>query len=147
VFEADKVLVRRWATAIADERGWEPDWLNDGVKGFLSEGDAEPESKVLFGTFPSEDQPGLHVMVAAPEYLCTMKCRAMRLGGVDENADIEDVSRLASALGLATVEDALAVVADFYPRRLLQPKPQFGLEEIFERRGLDRHDTSNGPPS
>jgi hypothetical protein len=60
-----------------------------------------------------------------------MKCRAMRLGGVDENRDIEDIRRLAAEIGLRSVEDAVALVGSFYPRSELQPKVQFGLENIF----------------
>lgn len=131
VFEADKATVRRLSAQVALERGWPADWLNDGVKGFLSAGDAEPSSKVLFGTFPSEDQPGLRVMLATPEYLFAMKSRAMRLGGVEENADVGDIRRLADEIGLTSADAALDLVARFYPHRMLEPKTRFGLEEIF----------------
>jgi len=143
VFEADKTLVRQLAAEIAEERGWDSTWLNDGVKGFISAGDLDPASKVLFGTFPSEDAPGLRVMVAAPEYLFAMKCRAMRIGGVDENSDVDDVRRLALEIGVTTVDEALSLVADFYPHGLLQPKTRFGLEEIF---GLFNPDDTTGRP-
>jgi hypothetical protein len=131
VFEADRNLVRRLVARIADERGWPADWLNDGVKGFLSTRDQEAGMKLLSGEFPSSDEPGLRVFVPRPEYLFAMKCRAMRLGGVDENRDIEDIRRLADEIGLRTSEDAVALVASFYPRSQLQPKVQFGLEEMF----------------
>jgi len=131
VFEADKQTVRRLAKEIAEANGWDDDWLNDGVKGFLSAADAEPGSKRFFGTFPSEDEPGLRVMLAAPEYLFAMKCRAMRLGGVDENADIADIRGLAREIGVTTARQALDLVAAFYPRHLVGPRTQFGVEEIF----------------
>ena len=131
VFEADKRTVRRLAAEIAEANGWDEDWLNDGVKGFLSAADAEPGSKRLFGTFPSEDEPGLRVMIAAPEYLFAMKCRAMRLGGVDENADIADIQRLAREIRVTTAQQALDLVAAFYPHHLIGAKTQFGIEEIF----------------
>jgi hypothetical protein len=57
-----------------------------------------------------------------------MKCRAMRIGGVDENADIEDIRRLALEIGLHNAEDAIELVASFYPRSLLMPKVRFGIE-------------------
>ena len=72
-------------------------------------------------------------MLATPQYLFAMKCRAMRVGGVDENADIDDVRRLALELGLATVADAIDLVLDYYPQQTLPPKTRFGLEEIFSR--------------
>lgn len=135
MFRGDRALLRRLVADIAEERGWEPDWLNDGVKGFLAAGDADPRSKALFGTFPSESEPGLRVMVATPEYLFAMKCRAMRVGGVDENSDIDDICRLAAEIGVTTVEQALELVSQFYPHSLLPPKTQYGLEEILG--GLD----------
>jgi len=36
VFEADHAIIRRLAAEIGQENGWERDWLNDGVNGFLS---------------------------------------------------------------------------------------------------------------
>jgi hypothetical protein len=131
VFEADRDTVQRLAARVAEDYGWPADWLNDGVKGFLSARDHEAGMKLLSGEFPSAAEPGLRVFIPRPEYLFAMKCRAMRLGGVDENRDIEDIRRLATELGVQTFEEAVALVASFYPRSQLQPKVQFGLEEIF----------------
>jgi hypothetical protein len=44
------------AAAIAEDIGWDRDWLNDGVKGFLIVADSDPQAKRLFATYPSEDQ-------------------------------------------------------------------------------------------
>jgi hypothetical protein len=77
---------------MAEEFGWDENWLNDGVKGWFSSRDADPDVKALFKTYPAEDQPGLRVYAAKPEYLFAMKCRAMRVGGVEEifsNLDID----------------------------------------------------------
>jgi hypothetical protein len=135
VFDLDRERVRRLAARVAEDRGWSADWLNDGVKGFLSVRDQEEDMKPLLGEFPTPDEPGLRVFVPRPEYLFAMKCRAMRLGGVDENRDIEDIRRLAVELGIRSAEEALGLVASFYPRSQLQPKVQFGLEEIFSSLG------------
>jgi hypothetical protein len=131
VFEGDRETVRRLASRIAEARGWPPDWINDGVKGFLSARDNEAGMKLLSGEFPSSHHPGLRLFVPSKEYLFAMKCRAMRLGGIDENRDIEDIRRLADEIDLASVDEAIALVASFYPKSQLQPKVQFGLEEIF----------------
>lgn len=133
VFEADRHTVRRFARQIAEENDWDPNWLNDGVKGFLSAADSSAEAKRLFRTYPSEDEPGLRVMIASPEYLFAMKCRAMRLGGVDESIDIDDIRRLAGEIGLTSAQEALDLVAAFYPDQLIEPKTRFGLEEIFDK--------------
>lgn len=130
VFEADKADVRRLASVVGDQLGLPDDWLNDGVKGFLSHGDRTALD--LYATYPSEREPGLRVLVASPDYLFAMKCLAMRLGAVEGNGDIEDIRALAAGLGIRTARDALGMVAKFYPRARISPKTQFGLEEIFD---------------
>jgi hypothetical protein len=138
VFEADRPTIRRLARQIAEEYGWDTNWLNDGVKGFLSAEDANPEAKRLFRTYPSEAEPGLRVMVANPGYLFAMKCRAMRIGGIDESLDVDDIRRRAKEIGLTRAEEALELVAAYYPARLIEPKTRFGLEEIFEALALSK---------
>jgi hypothetical protein len=105
--------------------------LNDGVNGFLSVRDNEPGMKVPSGEFPSSEQPGLRVFIPRPEYPFAMKCRAMRLAGVDQNADVDDIRHLAGELGLQSADEAIALVASLYPHSQLQPKVRFGIEEIF----------------
>jgi hypothetical protein len=131
VFEADKATVRRLARQIAAENDWDEDWLNDGVKGFLSADDGKPGSKRLFGTYPSDAEPGLRVMVANPCYLFAMKCRAMRIDAADASDDVADIRRLAREIGIADAASAIGLVTAFYPGQRLAPKVQFGLEEIF----------------
>jgi len=131
VFDRDKDFVRKLAAEIADEFGWDQNWLNDGVNGWLSKADSDPDVKKLFKTYPSEDEPGLRVLVPKPEYMFAMKCRAMRVGGVDSSSDIDDIKNLAQELGITSVEQALAIVEDFYPANLLEPETRLGLEEIL----------------
>ncbi len=131
VFERDKDFVKKLAAQMAAEFGWDPYWLNNGVKGWLSAIDADPQVKALFKTYPSEEQAGLRVFVAKPEYLFAMKCRAMRVGGVESSSDIEDIKLLARKIGITSSKDALALVEKFYPHNLLEPKTRLGLEEIF----------------
>jgi hypothetical protein len=91
----------------------------------------------LFKTYPAEDQPGLRVYTAKPEYLFAMKCRAMRVGGIETNSDIDDIKLLARAIGIRNSQDALILVEKFYPQNMLQPKTRLGLEEIFSNLGID----------
>jgi hypothetical protein len=116
---------------VAEEFGWEPDWINDGVKGFLSAQDDSAEAKSLFRSYPSEIEPGLRVFVASPSYLFAMKCLAMRVGGAEASEDVDDIRHLGKKLGIKTAADAFAVVARYYPANRLSPKTQFGVEEIF----------------
>lgn len=131
VFESDRVFVRRSADIVASEFGWNADWINDGVKGFLSAKDAEQNAKVLFRSYPSEATPGLRVFVATPSYLFAMKCLAMRVGGVETSQDIEDIRNLGGMLGIENAKQAIALVSRYYPADRLPPKTRFGLEEIF----------------
>jgi len=133
VFEADKQAVRRLAKLVADRMDLDPDWINDGVKVFLSASDHSAAAKRLYRTYPSEAQPGLRVLLASPEYLFAMKCRAMRIGSIDGNADVEDIAAPAGELGIKTVSEAFEAVAAFYPIDRIEPKTRFGLEEIFAR--------------
>jgi hypothetical protein len=145
VFERDRDAVRRFARDLARDHGWDENWLNDGVKGFLSAADSDPTSRHLFGTFPSEAEPGLRVLVANPRYLFAMKCLAMRTGGIEAGGDIEDIRRLAEEIGLANANEAMDLVTSFYPRQRLDPKVQFGLEEIFSDRPARIDSTRPGP--
>lgn len=134
VFERDRAFVRRATETVASEFGWPSDWLNDSVKGFLSRADEEPGVKTLFRSFPSEDSAGLRVLAASPSYLFAMKCLAMRIGGASERGDADDIRRLADALEIKTLREAIGVVARYYPAEALPPKTRFGLEEIFGSR-------------
>jgi hypothetical protein len=131
VFENDGKFIRQAAAIVAEEFGWNSDWINDGVKGFLSAQDGNAESKRLFRTYPTEQEPGLRVLVATPAYLFAMKCLAMRLGGTHESSDVTDIRRLGAELGIGSAKDAFEIVSRYYPLARLPPKTQFGLEEIF----------------
>jgi hypothetical protein len=149
VFEGNKDFIKKLAAEMAEEFGWDENWLNDGVKGWLSSRDADPDVKALFKTYPAEDQAGLRVYAAKPEYLFAMS-RAMRVGGVETNSDIDDIKLLARAIGLTSSQDALTLVEKFYPQNMLQPKTRLGLEEIFANLDIDRvgdrTTSSSSPP-
>jgi hypothetical protein len=131
VIQNDAGWLRNAVAVIAEERGWPPDWLNDGVKGFLSHRDRDAEARMLFRSYPGEETAGLRVFVASPRYLFAMKCLAMRIGGVDETRDRADIEALAREIGVTTAEQAIAIVAQFYPAAQISPKTQLGIEEIF----------------
>ncbi|MEX1116475.1 MAG: DUF6036 family nucleotidyltransferase [Akkermansiaceae bacterium] len=100
----------------------EEDWLNDAVKGFLSD---RNETSLL------TDLPGLKVFVASPEYLLAMKCLSMRLG--KEETDLEDVRFLMDHLDLREAKDVLDLVSRYYPEDRIQPKTRFAVEEICQQ--------------
>jgi hypothetical protein len=113
-------IVRRLARAVADEVGADPGWLNDAVKGYLSDrGDFSPWLEL----------PHLKVYVPVPQYLLAMKCLAFRLG--PEFHDEDDVRYLLRYLNLERAEDALAIVERYYPADRIPAKTRFALEELL----------------
>jgi hypothetical protein len=131
VFDRDRMFVRTAAQEIATEFDWDENWLNDGVKGFLSAADSSVDAKRLMFTYPSDVQPGLRVFVASAPYLFAMKSLAMRIAGADEKRDLDDIRQLGETLGIRSAEQALTIVGRFYPAERLPPKTRFGLQEIF----------------
>ena len=124
---APKQEIYHAAAEVAADCNVDTDWLNDAVKGFISE---RNETSLLL------DLPGLKVFVAAPEYLLAMKCMSMRLG--KGNSDLEDVRFLMSHLGLQKAEDVLDLVSRYYPEDRIQPKTRFAIEEICQGIGREQ---------
>ncbi|MFP5310247.1 MAG: DUF6036 family nucleotidyltransferase [Actinomycetes bacterium] len=113
-----KEEVHEAARAIGVERGLPPDWLNDGVKGFLLGSD--PDATVLL------DVPGLRVEVASPRYLFVLKAMAARI-----ERDADDLVALWPRCGFADVDEALDHVERHAPPGLLPPKTDLLLRELF----------------
>jgi hypothetical protein len=114
--------IREAARRVALQARAADDWLNDGVKGYLSErGD--------FRRYV--DHSNLRVMVASPEYLLAMKCLAMRLGA--EFHDEADIRFLLRLLDITRYDDALAVIGRYYPLNKFPQKTLYALEEMIAR--------------
>ena len=112
--------VREAAARVAIAAGIDHDWLNDGVKSFLSE----------HGEFaPFLELEHLRVMVARPEYLLAMKCLSMRIGA--EFHDENDVRYLLRHLDIGTYEQAVAVISRFYPLERFPQKTLYALAELL----------------
>ncbi len=116
--------VREAAARVAVPAGIQPDWLNDGVKGFLSE-------RGEFTPFLELDH--LRVMVAQPEYLLAMKCLSLRIGA--EFHDEDDVRYLLRHLGIDHYEQAVSVITRFYPLERFPQKTLYALGELLPKRG------------
>jgi Nucleotidyltransferase of unknown function (DUF6036) len=114
--------VREAAARVAARAKVKADWLNDGVKGFVS---AQGE----FAPFLELDH--LRVMVALPEYLLAMKCLAMRIGA--EFHDEDDVRYLLRHLDIRTQDKALAVITKYYPLERFPQKTLYALAELLPR--------------
>lgn len=114
--------VRQAAARAAVGAGIDGHWLNDAVKGFMS---AQGE----YAPFLELDH--LRVMVAQPEYLLAMKCLAMRIGA--EFHDEEDIRFLLRLLDVRSYEQALSIVAKYYPIERLPQKTLCALEDLLPK--------------
>ena len=116
--------VRAAAARVALRAQLDPHWLNDGVKGYLSE----------HGEFaPFLELDHLRVMVAQPEYLLAMKCLAMRIGA--EFHDEDDVRYLLRHLGIRSSGQAAATITRFYPLERFPQKTLYALGELLPTGG------------
>jgi hypothetical protein len=114
--------VREAAARVGARAGLHQNWLNDGVKGFMSaQGD--------FAPFLELDH--LRIMVAQPAYLLAMKCLALRIGA--EFHDEEDVRYLLRHLDIRTYDDALAVIGKYYPLERFPQKTLYALAELLPK--------------
>ncbi len=129
VVKGDPTFARKAAKQVADELGWNDDWLNDGVKGFLSNHERLQGLDEFVGTADG----GLRIYTPAPEYLFAMKCMAMRPEGIEGSHDISDIEMLAEHAHIADASAALSLVESFYPAERIPAKVRFGVEEIMER--------------
>lgn len=117
VFEP-KTVVYEAARAVGERHDLSPDWLNDGVKGFLPGEDLN--ATTLF------DRPGLSVRVASPRYLFAMKAVAARI-----ERDANDLLHLYRLCGFASLAEARECVTQYYPPHLVPPKTEFILQELL----------------
>jgi len=136
-------FLRKAAAEIAEDEGWPTDWLNDGVKGFVSANE-KMEMMALFG---GSEEGGIRIHTPVPEYLFAMKCMAMRPEGVEGSHDISDIEMLADIIGINDADEALSIIEQYYPSSLIPAKVAFGVQEIMERIVLKRKQDRDEDPS
>lgn len=112
--------VREAASRVAVRARVPANWLNDAVKGFLSE-------RADFAPFLELDH--LRVSVAQPEYLLAMKCLSWRIGA--EFHDEDDVRYLLRHLGVTHYSQATEIVGRYYPLERFPQKTLYGLSELL----------------
>lgn len=118
-----KTAVAEAASAVGEELRLPLNWLNDGVKGFVS----------TSGELTDDDLPrfsNLRLMRPTARYLLAMKCLAARVGGYDAPKDREDVKVLCHHLKLSSADAILAIVSEFYPDTQIPVKTRFFVEEL-----------------
>ena len=118
IFEP-RVDIRRFIEQIAEDEGVRYDWLNDGMKGFLS-------SNEHFNEFDSFSN--LDIMTISPEYLFAMKVFASRIGN---KSDISDIEFLIRHLEIKNMDDAFAIIEKYYPLDIMPPRARYVLADIL----------------
>ena len=108
--------LRQIVDRLAAQNGWQPDWFNDGVVFHLSALADLGGDHLEFGSFPRGGDPGLIVYVPSAQYLLALKLKAIRvndpLRGEQERLDILNLMRVA---GIRGADDAIALLARFFP--------------------------------
>lgn len=112
--------IRKAVKKIAKDSGYDEDWLNDAVKGFLSK-DQEYDDYL--------ELSNLKVYCATPEYLLAMKCLSMRIG--EEFEDENDIIYLLRYLNISDYKKAVDLITKFYPKEKFPQKTFYALEEIL----------------
>ena len=119
IFEP-KTIIYECAEIVARKYSIPKDWLNDGVKGFLS-------TKKDFHSYRAMSH--LHVYAASPEYMLAMKCLSARLDNANE---LDDIKFLLKHLELSSFEKVISVITKYYPVDRFKIKTQYALQEILQ---------------
>jgi len=114
------VQVLEAALRVAAREGVRDTWLNDAVKGYMSD----------HGSFvPFLELDRLEVLRASAAYMLAMKCLAMRIG--EGYQDEDDIRYLLRNLGIRRYEDAAAILAQYYPLEDYPPTALRALQELL----------------
>jgi len=120
-----KSEVSEAAALVAGQLDLPVSWLNDGVKGFVSDAGELTEEGM-------PQWPNLRIFRPSTRYLLAMKCMASRVAGYDTGGDGQDILRLCKELGFSTSDQVLDVVSNYYPVHLIPAKTAFFIEEVIE---------------
>lgn len=119
-------IIRELAARVGAAANLPTDWLNDGVKGFLS-----ARHEVMAGNLPQFQH--LRLTMPTAEYLLAMKCLASRLGSAAGEADdTADITFLIRHLGLSSANAVIDIVTAYYPPNRVPVKAKFLVESLFE---------------
>jgi len=99
-------------------------WLNDAVKGFLSD-------RGSFSVY--EELSHLTIHTAEPGYLLAMKCLSARIG--EEFHDVDDIRFLLRYLNIDSVQAARATIEAYYPLERFPQKTLYLLEDLLSASG------------
>jgi len=119
-----KPIINKIVAKIAKRNDLPPDWLNDGVKIFLT-----PNA-------PREDfiaLKGLRIQTVSTEYLLAMKLMSSRYG----EKDYDDIRFLFNKLEIKTYEQASEILASYYDISTVPARTKYVIEGIIEEQNLN----------
>ncbi len=146
VAETDQSVVNRYAAEIAATRGWPDDWLNDGVRTYLSPNvDGLGQHHALFRSYPDDATSGLRVFVPTPAYLLAMKLMAMRIDTTTGQKDLPDLLNLIEVIGITQKSDLMKFAKSFYPEARVSAQVVLGVEALWRERDARSKITSSDP--
>jgi len=112
--------IREAASRVAKRLGIPEDWLNDAAKAFFH---ADPPRQDVLSL------PNLRVWAPTARYMLAMKCISARF----DSHDLDDTKFLIEYLQLQAPAGVFEIIEAYYPKRLIPPKTQFLVEELFSK--------------
>lgn len=126
VFAPAKEL-RKAIFEVGTANGWDWNWVNDDVAGFLSDSKNE-----LVEVNELSEFSNLKVQFPKAEYLLAMKCLAARAGHDDEpSTDLADAIWLCGHLDISKREQVDEILTLYYPENPLSTETDFFIEELI----------------
>jgi hypothetical protein len=140
--------LERLADIVGSRRGWPKEWLNDQVLPFLSDTiDGVETHHELFRSYPDSTEPGMRVYVPTPEYMCALKLIALRIDPGTGAKDLDDLAHLTALVGLATPDDALGLVRQFFSGGAVTQRVENGVRRLYEILHGRTGTTTAAPPT
>jgi len=119
IFEP-KSIIYECIEITAKQRNLHKNWLNDSVKGFMSQ-NAEFQ--------PHIELSHLDIQVATPEYMLAMKCLSSR---AESETEMDDIKNLIQHIGLKTYDAVEAIMLKYYPITRFQAKTKYVIQEVLD---------------
>ena len=113
-----KTTINQLVAKIAEEDGLPENWLNDSVKGFVTEVAPQEDFMAL---------SNLKITTVSADYLLAMKLMSARYG----ETDYADVKFLMNKLEIKTEEALQEIVMRYFPADSILPKTKYLIEELI----------------
>lgn len=121
--EAAKALVQK----IAEEENLPEDWIDSGVRQFLS-----PVGVTYVSKLPElKKLPNLKISFPTADYLIAMKIRSSVRSRFGYEGDLTDLQFLARKSGLRSMEEAQSILDRFFVDEVIPERAAQVLEEVF----------------